>query len=467
MAPMSVVPMSVAPMSMIAGATTQPNTFRGAEANEDLDHVPPPTLSSAGVSASMVSSAGSRRDAAGLGGARRRAPRGSRAARGDTYPAIPPRRGHRELSVLVDESFTLALITSSRALKGKRPVSLARPSPVRASPFPAPAPSARPSPPSLPLCPLSPPLPAGSSSLGPRTPPRPGRALPTPCGKSCRSAPSSREAGRPRVDTAPSRQAGAAPAARWSPASPPRPLAGHPGPSAWPAPGSPAPAPSPAPPPRPPFYETVVKRRGRGGAEGTPMAAAAAATGPGWRRGLLWPPRRGFACHGRRRGPERGAEPEDSTQSRTSGFCPPRKSCHDWIGPPDRYSNLRPIKFYIPENESPLEQRLRKLRQETQEWNQQYWANQNQTFSKEKEEFIHSRLKARGLGLKDETGKKRTLNAEEMADFYKEFLSKNFQKHMYYNRDWYKRNFTITLFMGRVALQRIWRKLGFKQVKNN
>ena len=26
------------------------------------------------------------------------------------------------------------------------------------------------------------------------------------------------------------------------------------------------------------------------------------------------------------------------------------------------------------------------------------------------------------------------MNAEEMVELYKEFLSKNFQKHMYYNR---------------------------------
>ncbi|XP_012892457.1 PREDICTED: apoptogenic protein 1, mitochondrial, partial [Dipodomys ordii] len=82
------------------------------------------------------------------------------------------------------------------------------------------------------------------------------------------------------------------------------------------------------------------------------------------------------------------------------GFCPPRKSCHDWIGPPDKYSNLRPVHFYVPENESPVEQKLRELRQETQEWNQQFWANQNLTFSKEKEEFIRSRLKTKGPGLK-------------------------------------------------------------------
>lgn len=32
------------------------------------------------------------------------------------------------------------------------------------------------------------------------------------------------------------------------------------------------------------------------------------------------------------------------------------------------------------------------------------------------------------------SGQKATLNVEEMADFYKDFLSKNFRKHMEYNR---------------------------------
>ncbi|XP_043836611.1 translation initiation factor IF-2 [Dromiciops gliroides] len=393
--------------------------------------------------------------AASEGGAER-VPASAGSGQRDTYPPVPGRRGCRERSSSSAESFTLALITSSRTLKRKRPVSLVRPpagrpSPVRPSPFPAAA---------------------SSASLGPDPPGppqaqrRPARHKPlhTPDKERSCSAPRRLEAGGRRVATAPSHQAGAAQAARWGSALLCPPLAGHLRARTRSARGSLAPAPSPAPPPQPPFYEAAVKRRSRGGAEGTLMAAAPRV---GWRRGLVCPPRRGFSFHGRRPGPERGAEPGNSTQSRVSSFCPPRKSCNDWIGPPDRYSNLRPIKFYVPENESPLEQQLRKLRHETQEWNQQYWANQNQAFSKEKEEFIHSRLKARGLGLKDETGKNITLNAEEMADFYKEFLSKNFQKHMCYNRDWYKRNFTITLLMGRVALERICRKLGFKQVKNN
>ena len=48
------------------------------------------------------------------------------------------------------------------------------------------------------------------------------------------------------------------------------------------------------------------------------------------------------------------------------------------------------------------------------------------------------------------------MNAEEMVELYKEFLSKNFQKHMYYNSDWYKRYFAISFFMEKWS----WRGFG-------
>uniref|UniRef100_A0A8D2AIL9 Uncharacterized protein n=1 Tax=Sciurus vulgaris TaxID=55149 RepID=A0A8D2AIL9_SCIVU len=54
-----------------------------------------------------------------------------------------------------------------------------------------------------------------------------------------------------------------------------------------------------------------------------------------------------------------------------------------------------------------------------------------------------------------------------MADFYKEFLNKKFQKHLYYNRDWYMCNFAITFFMGMVAMERIWNRLRQKQEKTS
>ncbi|KAL4656354.1 apoptogenic protein 1, mitochondrial-like [Arapaima gigas] len=142
-----------------------------------------------------------------------------------------------------------------------------------------------------------------------------------------------------------------------------------------------------------------------------------------------------------------------------SDFTPAAGSKHDWIGPPDWLSNLRPILYHIPENESPLERRLRCLRQETEDWNHKFWANQNTTFCKEKEEFILSRLTAKGLNLRDEDGGRRTLSSEEMAVFYKDFLDKNCEKHASYNREWYRRNFTITLLMAQVFLHRTWSRL--------
>lgn len=57
-------------------------------------------------------------------------------------------------------------------------------------------------------------------------------------------------------------------------------------------------------------------------------------------------------------------------------------STHDWIGPPNPLSNMRPIVYRIPENETQLEKRLRHLRQETEDWNHEFWSHQNLTFSK-------------------------------------------------------------------------------------
>lgn len=137
-------------------------------------------------------------------------------------------------------------------------------------------------------------------------------------------------------------------------------------------------------------------------------------------------------------------------------FNPAPTSKYDWIGPPDRLSNLRPIIYNIPENETQLERKLRHLRQETEDWNHKFWTKQNTTFSKEKEEYIQSQLKVKGLTERDENGRKRNLTSEEMATFYKRFLDKNYMKHAAYNKEWYKRNFTITTLMAKVTLHNFW-----------
>ncbi|KAM8737182.1 cytochrome c oxidase assembly factor 8 [Acanthopagrus schlegelii] len=152
-----------------------------------------------------------------------------------------------------------------------------------------------------------------------------------------------------------------------------------------------------------------------------------------------------------------------------SPFRPAPSSTHDWIGPPNPLSNLRPIVYRIPENETELEKRLRHLRQETEDWNHDFWTKQNITFSKEKETFIISQLKAKGLTVRDEQGRRRALNSEEMAVFYKSFLDKNRIRHANYNKEWYRRNFTITLLMARVALNNMWKTVSdrYSRKKNS
>ncbi|KAJ3612947.1 hypothetical protein NHX12_019204 [Muraenolepis orangiensis] len=155
----------------------------------------------------------------------------------------------------------------------------------------------------------------------------------------------------------------------------------------------------------------------------------------------------------------RGCSSDRQKSAKSSAFKPEADSTHDWIGPPNRLSNIRPITYHIPAEETALERRLRRLRQQTEVWNHEFWAQQNVTFSKEKDEFIRCQLTANGLADRDERGHKHTLSSEQMAVFYKSFLDSNRTRHANYNKEWYRRNLTITLLMGRVALTNAWKTI--------
>uniref|UniRef100_A0A8C5A267 Cytochrome c oxidase assembly factor 8 n=1 Tax=Gadus morhua TaxID=8049 RepID=A0A8C5A267_GADMO len=78
----------------------------------------------------------------------------------------------------------------------------------------------------------------------------------------------------------------------------------------------------------------------------------------------------------------RGCSISGSTVRHCSAFQPAPDSTHDWIGPPNRLSNIRPITYHVPAQESALEERLRRLRQQTEVWNHEFWAYQNVAFNK-------------------------------------------------------------------------------------
>lgn len=53
---------------------------------------------------------------------------------------------------------------------------------------------------------------------------------------------------------------------------------------------------------------------------------------------------------------------------------------YDYIGPPDKESNLRPYVRCLPENESGFALLLRTKRIEVEEWNQSFWSKHNKRF---------------------------------------------------------------------------------------
>lgn len=52
----------------------------------------------------------------------------------------------------------------------------------------------------------------------------------------------------------------------------------------------------------------------------------------------------------------------------------------DYIGPPDKLSNLRPILRHAPKDETPAEEALRLKQIEVEEWNRRFWQTHNKKF---------------------------------------------------------------------------------------
>lgn len=133
---------------------------------------------------------------------------------------------------------------------------------------------------------------------------------------------------------------------------------------------------------------------------------------------------------------------------------PPAATDSDLIGPPNSTSNLRLTIYHIPENATTLHKEYIKRRQAIFEWNHEFWSNHNQEFAKEKQKFTGAKLEQ--LGPYYDDGTKRTLTAEQMAEFYKKFLERKFVTMEEYNHEWYKKNNRLTLLALRVNLQRLW-----------
>lgn len=61
---------------------------------------------------------------------------------------------------------------------------------------------------------------------------------------------------------------------------------------------------------------------------------------------------------------------------------PPSVGTVDSVGPPDPISNIRPVRFYVPPDETAVEKSFRLQRSEVLEWNQMFWRDHNSRYFK-------------------------------------------------------------------------------------
>ncbi|TKR86378.1 hypothetical protein L596_010982 [Steinernema carpocapsae] len=110
-------------------------------------------------------------------------------------------------------------------------------------------------------------------------------------------------------------------------------------------------------------------------------------------------------------------------------------SRYDWVGPPDKISKIRPFQLRRVDNETVTEKKYRLARQEMNEWNSRFWSEHNTLFERRRAGFVAER--------KNQLSRIEHVSANDMSEFYRSFLNERYRDLSAYNREWYRRNFSL------------------------
>uniref|UniRef100_A0A6G1SHC2 APOPT family protein CBG23705, mitochondrial n=1 Tax=Aceria tosichella TaxID=561515 RepID=A0A6G1SHC2_9ACAR len=105
------------------------------------------------------------------------------------------------------------------------------------------------------------------------------------------------------------------------------------------------------------------------------------------------------------------------------------------VSKPQILSRLRYVNIIKRPDEIEQERVYRERYNELQDWNEKYWAENNEIFNREKEKYIKENF---GTSTNDQA-----LSHDQLAPFYREFLDKNRGRHVLYNKTWYKQIITL------------------------
>lgn len=106
------------------------------------------------------------------------------------------------------------------------------------------------------------------------------------------------------------------------------------------------------------------------------------------------------------------------------------------VSKPQKLSRLRYVNIVIPSDETEEERAYRLQYESLQDWNNKYWAENNELFTKAKQEYIKN-------NFSDVGSHEDALSHDQLAPFYKHFLEQNRQRHVNYNSIWYRHHLNL------------------------
>ncbi|KAJ1956468.1 hypothetical protein EC988_001333 [Linderina pennispora] len=104
------------------------------------------------------------------------------------------------------------------------------------------------------------------------------------------------------------------------------------------------------------------------------------------------------------------------------------------VGPPHAISNIRPIKFYVPADETPQEQAYRELREDACRRDHLFWLDNNTQFEAGKAAFEQETVRQTGACTLD-----------DLSVYYKQYQEEAYERHLAYNRYVWRRNLAMVV----------------------
>ncbi|KAJ2444423.1 hypothetical protein GGF42_006307 [Coemansia sp. RSA 2424] len=117
------------------------------------------------------------------------------------------------------------------------------------------------------------------------------------------------------------------------------------------------------------------------------------------------------------------------------------------VGPPHPVSNIRPVKFYIPVDETWQERKYRELREDGLRRDHEFWLDNNRRFEQGKEEFEQAVV-----------GRIGGCTVDDLSVYYKQYQVDSYERHLKYNRYLWRRNLAMVGPGVRAWWQEVWRR---------